>query len=35
MSIYCMIEIAFDKKSEVDKVTEDKMGRFSSIPGLF
>ena len=27
MSIYCMIEIAFDKKSEVDKVTEELLNR--------
>ncbi len=31
-----MIKIATnDAMDQVDKVTEDKMGRFSSIPGLF
>lgn len=31
-----MIKIATNEAMEqVDKVTEDKMGRFSSIPGLF
>ena len=31
-----MIKIAVnDAMSQVDKVTEEKMGRFSSIPGLF
>ena len=31
-----MIEIAInDAMKQVDKVTEEKMGRFSSIPGLF
>ncbi len=31
-----MIEIAInDVMKQVDKVTEEKMGRFSSIPGLF
>ena len=31
-----MIVIAMnDAMKQVDKVTEDKMGRFSSIPGLF
>ena len=31
-----MIRIATNEAMEqVDKVTEDKMGRFSSIPGLF
>ena len=31
-----MIRIAInDAMKQIDKVTEDKMGRFSSIPGLF
>ena len=31
-----MIKIAInDGMKQIDKITEDKMGRFSSIPGLF